>query len=719
MAWRSDVAGFVRGLECVARALFEHQGLEFQKTWSNSSIKSALEQSRNKAPTAEQLQQAVQGKVSEISSQAPVLAELVKGQISAVIDVVRSRDQTPPAETLTSEDFADNSNSARIVSRTEFSHNHEEKRESEKFQSSMGFRDNSKPKINEARSYSEKELKSSPSLSSSSSYTSSEKNTIVANFVKSGKDAPNVQSVTGSSTTVGPVSFSSVIIDQGLPSGGNIGQQTLVSAAIDPSSAGHSGPQQVKAFSAVHSSTKKNVSLPPVQQLSARARERRVPANRLTRLMSYGGLAAGLGAGAIAEVTRRTLGLTEPGKGEGVIDSNPFLTEANAERIVNTLCRVRGAALKLGQMLSIQDSSFINPQLQAIFERVRQSADFMPTGQMAKTLAMELGPDWRSKFAVFEDRPFAAASIGQVHKGVLHDGQEVAVKVQYPGVAQSIDSDINNLMSVLKVWNILPPGMYVDSVIKVAKKELAWEVDYIREAECGVRFRNLLFGDEMLYVPEVIAELSTKHVLTTEFVQGLPLDKCVDFDQETRDRIGAAILRLCLHELFVWRFMQTDPNWSNFLYNPVDDKLILLDFGASRDFSKKFVDNYIKVIYAAARKDKAAVLSQSRVLGFLTGYETKVMEDAHCDAVMILGESFGQEGIFDFGCQSTTARIQKIIPVMLKHRLTPPPEETYSLHRKMSGAFLLCVKLKSRVDCKTLFDEVWNSYTFGDGESSV
>jgi aarF domain-containing kinase len=98
------------------------------------------------------------------------------------------------------------------------------------------------------------------------------------------------------------------------------------------------------------------------------------------------------------------------------------------------------------------------------------------------------------------------------------------------------------------------------------------------------------------------------------------------------------------------------------------------------------------------------------------------MEDAHSDAVMILGEAFGQEGLFDFGTQSTTARIKTIIPVMLKHRLTPPPEETYSLHRKMSGAFLLCVKLKSRVDCKTMFDHIYNNYRFGErryAESSV
>ena len=103
----------------------------------------------------------------------------------------------------------------------------------------------------------------------------------------------------------------------------------------------------------------------------------------------------------------------------------------------------------------------------------------------------------------------------------------------------------------------------------------------------------------------------------------------------------------------------------------------------------------------------------------ITAAVWQVMEDAHCDAVMILGEAFAAPGEFDFGKQSMTQRIQSIIPIMLKHRLSPPPEETYSLHRKMSGAFLLCVKLSSKVDCKTIYEGVWRRYKFGDVETEL
>ena len=346
-----------------------------------------------------------------------------------------------------------------------------------------------------------------------------------------------------------------------------------------------------------------------VSQLSESAKENTVPSSRIGRLASYGSLAAGLGFGALAEVTRRSLGLAgkKPDPLQAALDTtNPFLTEANVERIVNTLCKVRGAALKLGQMLSIQDSSLIHPQLLKIFERVRQSADFMPVRQMEKVLVDELGPEWRDKLKQFDEKPFAAASVGmnlffrmkafnlivilsftgQVHYGVLHDGREVAMKIQYPGVAKGIESDINNLVAIMKVWNILPEGLFVNEFIEVAKRELSWEVDYVREAEATRRFKSLLKDNPDYKVPAVISKLlfnrfvifflnvsnrsdglCSKQVFTTEFVEGISMEKCMELDQDTRNDVAGKILRLCLTELFEFQFMQTDPNWANFQYN--------------------------------------------------------------------------------------------------------------------------------------------------------
>jgi aarF domain-containing kinase len=153
----------------------------------------------------------------------------------------------------------------------------------------------------------------------------------------------------------------------------------------------------------------------------------------------------------------------------GGMPSSLILSEQNAERLAEGLCRMRGAALKIGQMLSIQDESMLPPQLADILQRVRSQADIMPRRQLTAALIKELGDDWQSRVTTFEWEPFAAASIGQVHRATLVDDNHtnIVMKVQYPGVATSISSDIRNVNSLIQMFNIVPKGMFLDDTLKV------------------------------------------------------------------------------------------------------------------------------------------------------------------------------------------------------------------------------------------------------------
>ncbi|KAL0078111.1 ABC1 family-domain-containing protein [Phycomyces blakesleeanus] len=441
-------------------------------------------------------------------------------------------------------------------------------------------------------------------------------------------------------------------------------------------------------------------------------KEARIPTSRAGRMWHYGTLATGLGLGAISESVKRATGISTNNEG------SVMLSEKNVDRLVEKLSRMRGAALKMGQMLSIQGiqaagegKNMMPPQLEQILLRVHDSANYMPKKQMEEVMSQELGSDWRSNFSEFDSIPMAAASIGQVHAAKLAStGEDVVIKIQYPGVAESIDSDLNNLKTIITFSNLLPRGLYLDNTVKVTKQELAWECDYLREAESAQRFNSLLKNDDRYKVPTVVKELCTKQILVSERLRGRVLSKATEESQDMRNKLGEGILRLCLREVFSFQFMQTDPNWSNFFYNRRNGQLELLDFGACREFPDTFLALYGRILVSASRGDREGVWQYSKELGFVTGYETEIMRNAHIDSVMVLGEPFGESApdMYDFEKQTITERVRETIPIMLRHRLTPPPDETYGLHKKLSGAFLLCTKLKSKFDTKAVWNEEVN-----------
>ena len=398
---------------------------------------------------------------------------------------------------------------------------------------------------------------------------------------------------------------------------------------------------------------------------------------------------------------------------------------ASGTILASTLCRMRGGALKLGQMLSIQEESLLPREWIDALQKVRTGADAMPNEQVDEVLnknyALDGKQTWQEYMKSvpnnkgikeFEVRPIAAASIGQVHRALLYDDTLVAVKIQFPGVASGIESDLKNLEMLIRWFGMVPKGVFIKEIIDAGREELTNECNYHHEAESQIRFGKLIENDKELTkrnfaVPKVIEDLTRTEVLVTEWANGNTIDEALRLPQETRNMLAKAILRLTMKELFVWRFMQTDPNWGNFLHDGPSGKTNLIDFGSARDYDKEFVKGYLQIVWASANGMDKEVMDQSIKMKFLTGNEKQVMLDAHLKASQILGEPFSPgRGEYEFKGSRITERIKEQGVVFTKERILPPPKEVYTLHRKLAGAFLLCIKLEATLDCRAILEEV-------------
>ena len=308
------------------------------------------------------------------------------------------------------------------------------------------------------------------------------------------------------------------------------------------------------------------------------ARQRHITASRLGRLSQLGRLAGGMIGGAVSEGARQIANGQRPSLGDVV------LTPANARRMTEKLSEMRGAAMKVGQLLSMDSGQLVSPEFSEILSRLREGAHHMPLGQVADVLENAWGENWDRQFKRFIFTPLAAASIGQVHEAVLGDGRRIAVKVQYPGISQSIDSDIDNVAGLLRMFRLLPDQVDISSLMDEAKKQLHVEADYLQEAAALKRFSQKIAGDNRFAMPEVVDELTTREVLTMDYLDGLPIEWLVERDDEERNLAAGKLLELCLREVFEWGLVQTDPNFANYRYQPQSGIIQLMDFGATREY---------------------------------------------------------------------------------------------------------------------------------------
>jgi len=411
-----------------------------------------------------------------------------------------------------------------------------------------------------------------------------------------------------------------------------------------------------------------------------------------------GGLAGGLLGSAAAAGARQLF------RGQRPNSREMFLTPANAQRLTEQLSQMRGAAMKMGQLLSLEAGDLLTPELAAVLRPLQSQAHVMPPAQLKQVLTRAWGADFTKSFKKFDVRPIAAASIGQVHRTLSPDGREIVLKLQYPGVAQSIDSDVDNIASLLRLSGLLPPGMDIQPLLDDAKRQLHDEADYLKEAKYLQAFGEALAGDERFVLPQVLPELTHRTALAMTWVDASPIDTVAKKPRAERDRVMSALIELMLLELFELRLVQTDPNFANYRYRPGSGEIVLLDFGATRRFRAGFVNNYRKLAAAAVAGDDDRVAAAAQRLGYAVGERDSVYRELMLEVFQLALEPLRTEGPYDFAGSNLAGRISELGEEITRYRefWHTPPSDAVFFHRKLGGMFMLATRLEARVDVHEL-----------------
>ncbi|GEK11107.1 ABC1 kinase family protein [Pseudoalteromonas peptidolytica] len=425
---------------------------------------------------------------------------------------------------------------------------------------------------------------------------------------------------------------------------------------------------------------------------------RKVPSSRLSRLAHLGGLAGQVASNMLFEGAKQAL------QGQPVKRNDLLLQSKNIDAVAKKLSHLRGAAMKLGQLLSMDAGDLLPPELAMLLTHLRADAMPMPHKQLVGVLEHELGQDWLDKFSHIELKSFAQASIGQVHKATTENGQSLAIKIQYPGVAQSIHSDVDNVASLIKMTGLLPKGISIAPLIEEAKSQLLAETNYQLEANYLQQFARGLSDDTRFKVPAVNQALSSQHLLSMEYVCGAPLAETVALPQSVRNDIMTALIELFFIEMFELKLIQTDPNFGNYLYNKDTHHIVLLDFGATRIVNNAISVGYKNLLRAAREQNREAVKQAACDIGY---FDTDIAPE-YCNAVielfLLATTPLRCDGPFDFANSQLSKEISEKGLALNRHsnEWHTPPVDALFIHRKLAGLYLIAAKLQAKVDLTPL-----------------
>lgn len=406
-------------------------------------------------------------------------------------------------------------------------------------------------------------------------------------------------------------------------------------------------------------------------------------------------------------------------KEEKASRNQEFMKE-QAAYLADELGKLKGSVVKIGQMLALYGEHFLHPEITEALHRLNDSTASLSWPVVERALRDQLGS--RLDDLEVSTTPIGTASLAQVHRATIKaTGQQVVLKVQYPGVADAIDSDLSLFKHLLKVTNAVPQTKALDEWFNEISDLLKVEVDYVAEAQTTMRFYERLKQDERYVVPEVIEAYCTDRLLCLSFEEGAPVTNAdlKSLPQNRRDALGKAAIDIMLNEIFVWGEMQTDPNFGNYLIRsePVDkpdgkDKLILLDFGAMRQFDDELLKIARNLMLAGFNYDKQQMMNAMQGYEFFDTMSPEVKANM-ADVFLLATEPFrdpnlpqnkasgliDDQGFYHWANSNLHKRLMESSGSAMQSReFSLPPKEFMFISRKFIGAYTFLTVLNARTN---------------------
>jgi predicted unusual protein kinase regulating ubiquinone biosynthesis (AarF/ABC1/UbiB family) len=404
-----------------------------------------------------------------------------------------------------------------------------------------------------------------------------------------------------------------------------------------------------------------------------REESRRIPSTRIGRSAKLGSAIGGQ-ATRYAGTMAANLARSEE-KSQERLETRHIET---ALRMSSVLGEMKGAAMKIGQMASFIDIDFLPPEYREIYQehlaKLRTKAPPMPWKKVRQVLAEEYDNEPLEEiFTFFEQEAFAAASIGQVHRATLRDGTEVAVKVQYPGIADALESDMANAGILVRLAKALAPGLDAKSVAEELRERVLEELDYEYEAQNQRTFARAYDGHPFIYVPRVHSRLSRRRILVSDYVEGLDFEQVKLLDQDERDIFGEIVFRFCFGSIYHLQHFNADTHPGNYVLME-DGRVAFLDFGMTKRLSPEQIQLEQSAVDAAGRDDAEALRRALHDLGFVAD-PSRIDAERLMEHVKLVGGWYRADAELEI----TPERVMKMIEVT-----SDPRSDFYDLVRRES-----------------------------------